>query len=151
MPASAQRACYGSNWHDSQRDPPPQIQLADISSTAAQTALTPQTSASCQPLPIGSDTQGPPAPTSLFRKFNCPSRLAGHQKRGLLSQQARDKQRNSLTKAIRSRSYSQYTQAELRRLLRLGHLGNPESGQTEKIRLRPGNAAPLRLNETNSQ
>ena len=63
MPASAQRACYSSNWHDSQRDPPPQIQLADISSTAAQTALTPQTSASCQPLPIGSDTLGPPAST----------------------------------------------------------------------------------------
>lgn len=69
MPASAQRACYSSNWHDSQRDPPPQIQLADISSTASQTALTPQTSASCQPLPIGSDTLGPPASTSLLRKL----------------------------------------------------------------------------------
>ena len=151
MPASAQRACYSSNWYDSQRDPPPQIQLADISSTAAQTALTPQTSASCQPLPIGSDTLGPPPSTPLLRKLNSSSRLAKHQMREPLSQQARDKHSNSLVKAIRSRSFSQYTQAELRRLLRLGHHGNPESGQTEKIRLRPGNAAPLQLNETNSQ
>lgn len=53
--------------------PPPQIQLADISSTAAQTALTHQTSANCQPLSIGSDTLGLSAPTALLRKSRTPA------------------------------------------------------------------------------
>lgn len=150
MPASAQQACYGSNWYDSQRAPPPQIRPADISSATAKAVLTLQTSASYQPLSTGSDTLGLSAP-SLLRKLNTLPQLASYQMREPLSQEAQGKHSDSQPRAIRSRACSQYTRARLGRLPHLRYLGNPETGLIEKISLRPSNATPQQLSETNSQ